>query len=57
MGSRRPQVKALVLDASCAYDALYLELALRHRAQLGTFRRKLADAASSAGIPIFGDLS
>lgn len=37
-----------------AYDASYLELALRHRACLATFDRKLADAARASGITVFG---
>jgi len=39
----------------CAYDATYLELAMRRAAQLATFDRKLADAARTAGVRIFGD--
>ncbi len=38
-----------------AYDATYLELALRHAAVLATFDRQLADAARSAGVRVFGD--
>jgi predicted nucleic acid-binding protein len=38
-----------------AYDATYLELAMRRGAQLATFDRKLADAARSAGVRVFGD--
>jgi predicted nucleic acid-binding protein len=38
-----------------AYDATYLELAMRRAAALATFDRKLADAARSAGVPVFGD--
>lgn len=37
------------------YDATYLELALRTGSALATFDRKLADAARTAGIPLFGD--
>jgi len=38
-----------------AYDATYLELALRTNSALATFDRKLAQAARAAGVPIFGD--
>ncbi len=38
-----------------AYDATYLELAMRRAAQLATFDRKLADAARAAGVRVFGD--
>lgn len=38
-----------------AYDATYIELALRHRSTLATFDRKLAEAARSAEIGVFGD--
>jgi len=38
-----------------AYDATYLELAMRRAAQLATFDRKLAEAARSAGVRVFGD--
>jgi len=37
-----------------AYDATYLELALRLNLPLATFDQKLAQAARSAGVPIFG---
>lgn len=37
------------------YDACYLELALRLGAQIATFDRKLATAARSAGVHVFGD--
>ncbi|MFC5862486.1 type II toxin-antitoxin system VapC family toxin [Acidicapsa dinghuensis] len=37
------------------YDATYLELALRTSSQLATFDQKLASAARSAGVAIFGD--
>jgi len=39
-----------------AYDATYLELALRRNASLATFDRQLADAFRKAGGHIFGDL-
>jgi predicted nucleic acid-binding protein len=38
-----------------AYDATYLELALRRAATLATFDRKLAAAAREAGVRVFGD--
>ena len=38
-----------------AYDATYLELAMRRAATLATFDRKLADAARAAGGRVFGD--
>jgi predicted nucleic acid-binding protein len=38
-----------------AYDATYLELAMRRAATLATFDRQLADAARAAGVRVFGD--
>jgi predicted nucleic acid-binding protein len=38
-----------------AYDATYLELAMRRGAVLATFDRKLAGAARAAGGRVFGD--
>lgn len=38
-----------------AYDATYLEKAMRNAATLATFDRKLADAARTAGVKVFGD--
>jgi predicted nucleic acid-binding protein len=38
-----------------SYDATYLELAMRRAATLATFDRKLAEAARSAGVRVFGD--
>jgi predicted nucleic acid-binding protein len=38
-----------------AYDSTYLELAIRRSATLTTFDRKLAEAARSASVKIFGD--
>ncbi len=38
-----------------AYDATYLELAMRRTAALATFDRKLAEAARAAGVRVFGD--
>jgi len=37
-----------------AYDAAYLELALRSGLPLSTLDADLAKAATSAGVPIFG---
>lgn len=38
-----------------AYDATYLELAMRRAAVLATFDSKLAEAARAAGVRVFGD--
>jgi predicted nucleic acid-binding protein len=38
-----------------AYDATYLELAMRRAATLATFDRQLASAARTAGVRVFGD--
>jgi len=38
-----------------AYDATYLDLAIRRSATLATFDRKLAEAARAAGVRVFGD--
>jgi|SRR5580658_7395668 predicted nucleic acid-binding protein len=40
-----------------AYDATYLELAVRSGRTLATFDRKLAEAARMAGVKVFGDPS
>ena len=40
-----------------AYDATYLELAMRRVATLATFDRKLAHAARAAGVRVFGDVA
>jgi predicted nucleic acid-binding protein len=52
--------QASVLDLArthglTAYDATYLELAMRRAAILATFDRKLATAARDAGVRVFGD--
>jgi predicted nucleic acid-binding protein len=52
--------QASVLDLArahglTAYDATYLELALRTGKTLATFDRQLADAAHNAGGRVFGD--
>jgi predicted nucleic acid-binding protein len=36
------------------YDALYLELAIRHSASLATLDKHLATAAQVAGVPVLG---
>ena len=38
-----------------AYDATYLELTLRIGVPLATFDQKLAEAARTAGVRVFGD--
>jgi predicted nucleic acid-binding protein len=38
-----------------AYDAMYLELALRRGAPLATFDQKLAEAVRTSGGQVFGD--
>jgi predicted nucleic acid-binding protein len=38
-----------------AYEATYLDLAMRRDATLATFDRKLADAARASGVRVFGD--
>jgi predicted nucleic acid-binding protein len=38
-----------------AYDAMYMELALRKAAPLATFDRQLADSVRKAGGRVFGD--
>jgi predicted nucleic acid-binding protein len=53
--------QATVLDLArayglTAYDATYLELAMRRGATLATFDRKLAVAARAAGVRVFGDM-
>src|ERR1035438_10047790 len=54
--SRQARVLALARTHKLtAYDATYLELAMRRAAPLATFDRKLADAARVAGVRVFGD--
>src|SRR5258708_2234732 len=54
--SRRDLVMALAREHHLtAYDAVYLDLALRTNAVLATFDRQLASAMRSAGGIIFGD--
>jgi predicted nucleic acid-binding protein len=53
-------MQARVLDLGrrhglTAYDAAYLELAMRRAGVLATFDRKLAGAARAAGVRVFGD--
>ena len=38
-----------------AYDATYLELAMRTGGVLATFDKKLAEVARTAGVRVFGD--
>jgi predicted nucleic acid-binding protein len=55
---RTNQATVLVLARAyglTAYDASYLELAMRRGAELATFDRKLAAAARAAGVKVFGD--
>ena len=40
--------------AITAYDALYLELAIRHAAPIATLDKRLAKAARDAGMPVIG---
>jgi predicted nucleic acid-binding protein len=54
--SSQPRVLGLSRTYSLtAYDATYLELAMRSVAVLATFDRKLAGAARAAGVRVFGD--
>jgi predicted nucleic acid-binding protein len=53
---RQPKVVALARAYELtAYDAIYLDLALRMRSTLATFDRKLAQAARANGLKVFGD--
>lgn len=53
--SRRDSVMALGREYGLsAYDATYLDLALRTGAVLATFDGRLATAAHQAGIVVFG---
>lgn len=55
-GARQAAVLALArMNGLTAYDATYLELAMRRAAVLATFDRKLAEAARGAGVRVFGD--
>jgi predicted nucleic acid-binding protein len=54
--TRQTSVMALArMYSLTAYDATYLELAMRSGACLATFDRKLAAAARAAGVRVFGD--
>jgi predicted nucleic acid-binding protein len=54
--SLQPRVLGLSRTYSLtAYDATYLELAMRSAAVLATFDRKLVAAARTAGVRVFGD--
>jgi predicted nucleic acid-binding protein len=51
---RRDNMMALAREHSLtAYDATYLELALRNNAELATFDNKLIDAMNSAGGKVY----
>jgi predicted nucleic acid-binding protein len=53
---RQPRVLDLGrMHKLSAYDATYLELAMRRAGTLATFDRRLADAARVAGVRVFGD--
>lgn len=52
---RLPRIYQLARrHALTAYDASYLELALRSGGFLATFDRKLADAAGASGVTVLG---
>jgi predicted nucleic acid-binding protein len=56
VANRRDSVMALAREHGLtAYDATYLDLALRTDAVLATFDIKLANAMRSAGGMVFGD--
>lgn len=56
VGQRRELVLSLARRHQLStYDACYLDVALREQATLATLDRRLADAARSAGITVFGD--
>lgn len=58
VASRRDGVMALAREYQLtAYDAVYLDLALRTNAVLATFDAQLANAMRSAGGTVFGDIS
>jgi predicted nucleic acid-binding protein len=51
--ARKEHVLSLALEHRLsAYDAMYLELALRSRAALATFDRRLAQACGEAGVTL-----
>lgn len=53
---RQSAIMALARSYSLtAYDAMYMELALRRGAPLATFDRPLAEATRKAGGRVFGD--
>ena len=56
-GAIQPWVLSLGRSSQLtAYDATYLQLALRTASTLATFDQRLAEAARSAGVPVFGDI-
>jgi predicted nucleic acid-binding protein len=55
-GTFQPAILALArVHNLTAYDATYLELAVRRASALATFDRKLAEACRKAKVPVFGD--
>jgi predicted nucleic acid-binding protein len=53
---RQPDVMSLArTHGLSAYDATYLELAMRRGVEMATFDRRLATAARAAGVKVFGD--
>ncbi len=55
-GARQLRVLDLArIHRVSAYQATYLELAMRKATVLATFDRQLADAARTAGVRVFGD--
>ncbi len=56
VGGRQAEILALArAHGLMAYDACYLELALRTGSTLATFDRRLAAACRQAGVPVLGD--
>jgi predicted nucleic acid-binding protein len=50
---KKEHIVSLALEYGLtAYDALYLELAMRRRAKLATFDRQLAQACVKSGVPL-----
>lgn len=54
-GLRDPVLALGRAHSLTAYDATYLELALRSGRTLATFDRRLAEAARASGVKVFGD--
>lgn len=56
VGSRQAEILTLArTHGLTAYDACYLELALRTGSTLATLDRRLAAACRQAGVPVLGD--